>query len=154
MQNTAQRRNSRAKYDVADTGPGIEMRNRCAPGWRLGELFAMAALALHLVCGDHPSRAQEPETDEPASLLYVESSGGASFLERLSWLDALLNASMILGGMGPVDTLHTTGGKLFAAFYALFSGMIFLVAAGVLVAPIAHRFLHRLQLDSVDGELG
>jgi hypothetical protein len=65
----------------------------------------------------------------------------------MPWVDALLNAAMILGGMGPVDTLHTAAGKVFASFYALFSGMIFLVAAGVLVAPVAHRFLHRLHLD-------
>jgi hypothetical protein len=66
--------------------------------------------------------------------------------ERLSWLDSLLNASMILGGMGPVNELHTVAGKWFASFYALFSGMIFLVVAGVLIAPIAHRLLHHLHL--------
>ncbi|MGH2626767.1 MAG: hypothetical protein ACRDHY_08980, partial [Anaerolineales bacterium] len=49
--------------------------------------------------------------------------------EGLSWLDSLLNASMILGGMGPVDRLHTAAGKMFASFYALFSGMVFLAAA-------------------------
>ena len=67
--------------------------------------------------------------------------------EKLSWLDALLNASMILGGMGPVNTLATTGGKIFASVYALFSGMVFLVVAGLLVAPVAHRILHRMHLD-------
>jgi hypothetical protein len=66
--------------------------------------------------------------------------------EGLSWLDSLLNASMILGGMGPVNALHTTAGKWFASFYALFAGMIFLVVAGVLVAPVAHRLLHHLHL--------
>lgn len=70
--------------------------------------------------------------------------------EGLSWIDALLNASMILGGMGPVDVLRTTGGKLFASFYALFSGVLFLVVAGVLIAPIVHRFLHRFHLESSD----
>lgn len=69
-------------------------------------------------------------------------------LEGLSWLDSLLNASMILGGMGPVDRLHTAAGKMFASFYALFSGMVFLVAAGILIAPLAHRLLHRLHLES------
>jgi hypothetical protein len=67
--------------------------------------------------------------------------------EGLGWLDSLLNASMILGGMGPVDVLHTDGGKWFASLYSLFSGMIFLVAAGVLFAPVAHRFLHWVHLD-------
>ncbi len=67
---------------------------------------------------------------------------GYHFTEHLSWLDSLLNASMILGGMGPVDTIHTDAGKLFASFYALFAGMVFLVAVGVVFAPIVHRFLH------------
>jgi hypothetical protein len=67
--------------------------------------------------------------------------------EGLGWLDSLLNASMILGGMGPVDVLHTVAGKWFASFYSLFSGMIFLVAAGVLFAPLAHRALHWIHLD-------
>lgn len=73
---------------------------------------------------------------------------GYHLLEGLSWLDSLLNASMILGGMGPVDRLHTAAGKMFASFYAHFSGMIFLVAAGILIAPWAHRLLHRLHLES------
>ena len=71
---------------------------------------------------------------------------GYHFLEGLSWIDSLLNASMILGGMGPVDTLHTTAGKIFASFYALYSGFILLVAVGVLAAPIVHRFMHRFHL--------
>ena len=79
---------------------------------------------------------------------------GYRFFERLSWLDALLNASMILGGMGPVNELHTTAGKLFASFYSLFAGIVFLVFAGILVAPIAHRFLHKLHLDSEDNTSG
>ncbi len=75
-------------------------------------------------------------------------------LEHLSWLDALLNAAMILGGMGPVDTVKTPAGKLFASFYALYSGIVFLVAVGVLLAPILHRFMHRfhLEVDVDDGE--
>ena len=77
---------------------------------------------------------------------------GYHAIEGMSWLDALLNASMILGGMGPVDTLHTDAGKLFASFYALFSGEVFLVAAGVLIAPVFHRFLHRFHLDLDEGE--
>lgn len=70
--------------------------------------------------------------------------------EDLSWIDALLNASMILGGMGPVDALRTTGGKIFASFYALFSGIVFLVVAGIIVAPFAHRLMHRMHLESED----
>jgi hypothetical protein len=71
---------------------------------------------------------------------------GYGLLEHLSFLDALLNASMILGGMGPVNPIQTEGGKIFASFYALFSGMIFLVAAGVIVTPVAHRLLHMMHL--------
>ncbi len=72
---------------------------------------------------------------------------GYHFFEGLSWIDSLLNASMILGGMGPVDPIRTVPGKLFASFYALFSGMVFLVAVGVLIAPAFHRFLHRFHLE-------
>jgi hypothetical protein len=72
---------------------------------------------------------------------------GYHFLERLSWLDALLNASMILGGMGPVNVIRTQAGKLFASFYALFSGVIFLVIVGIMMAPVGHRLLHGLHLE-------
>jgi hypothetical protein len=72
---------------------------------------------------------------------------GYHYLEGLSWIDALVNAAMLLGGMGPVNALHTTAGKIFASLYALFSGMILLVAVGVLIAPVFHRFLHRFHLD-------
>ena len=71
---------------------------------------------------------------------------GYHFFEGLSWLDSLLNASMILGGMGPVNPLQTAAGKLFASFYALFSGVVFIAAMGVLAAPIFHRFLHHFHL--------
>ena len=72
---------------------------------------------------------------------------GYHYTESLSWLDSLLNASMILGGMGPVDAIRTTPGKWFASFYALFAGMVLLVAVGVLIAPVFHRFLHRFHLE-------
>ena len=60
-----------------------------------------------------------------------------------TWRDALLNAAMLLGGMGPVHTPVTEGGKVFAALYALYAGLVFLVAAGFLFAPVLHRLLHR-----------
>ena len=69
---------------------------------------------------------------------------------NLQWIDALLNASMILGGMGPVNPVTTVGGKLFASFYALFSGIAFLTIVGVLFAPIYHRFIHRFHLELAD----
>jgi hypothetical protein len=72
---------------------------------------------------------------------------GYHYLGELKWLDALLNASMILGGMGPVDTLHKPVAKLFASCYALFSGLVFIGVASVLVAPFVHRFLHRFHVD-------
>lgn len=75
---------------------------------------------------------------------------GYHLTEGMDWLDALLNASMILGGMGPVNVLHTQGGKLFASFYALFSGVAFLAAAGLVIAPMAHRLLHWLHLEAND----
>jgi hypothetical protein len=71
---------------------------------------------------------------------------GYHVLENLSWIDSLLNASMILGGMGPVNPLQTNAGKIFASFYALYSGVILLASVGVLAAPIFHRFLHRFHL--------
>ena len=64
----------------------------------------------------------------------------------LSWIDSLLNASMILGGMGPVDPLHSSGAKIFASAYALFSGLAFIGIASLLIAPFAHRLLHRFHL--------
>ena len=75
---------------------------------------------------------------------------GYHFLEGLEWIDALVNASMILGGMGPVNELHTVAGKIFASEYALYSGLIVLVVAGVLFAPVFHRFLHRFHLELDD----
>ncbi|MFI5303740.1 MAG: hypothetical protein ACHQYP_02985 [Nitrospiria bacterium] len=72
---------------------------------------------------------------------------GYHYIEDLPWIDAFLNASMILGGMGPVNELHSNAGKIFAGCYALFSGLIFIVVAGILFAPIIHRFLHRFHME-------
>jgi hypothetical protein len=71
---------------------------------------------------------------------------GYHWLEGLSWLDAYVNAAMILGGMGPVAELHHTAGKLFAGTYALFAGIVFLAGVGVVLAPILHRAMHRFHL--------
>jgi hypothetical protein len=68
---------------------------------------------------------------------------GYMYFERLGWLDAFLNAAMLLGGMGPVNSLRTAGGKLFAGLYALYAGLVFLVVAGILFAPLVHRLFHR-----------
>ena len=71
---------------------------------------------------------------------------GYHYLENLNWIDALLNAAMILGGMGPVDPVKTVQGKLFATFYCLFSGIIFLTLLAIILTPIYHRFLHSFHL--------
>jgi hypothetical protein len=71
---------------------------------------------------------------------------GYHFLGGLSWIDSLLNASMILGGMGPVDPLHSSTAKIFASCYALFSGLAFIGIASLIVAPFAHRLLHRFHV--------
>lgn len=73
---------------------------------------------------------------------------GYHYFEKLSWLDAFTNASMILSGMGPLAPIQTTGGKLFAGCYALFSGIAFISSIGVVFAPIYHRFLHKFHLES------
>ena len=75
---------------------------------------------------------------------------GYHYLESLSWIDSLLNASMILGGMGPVNNLQTNAGKIFASFYALYSGIVLLASVGILITPVFHRFLHRFHLELDD----
>jgi hypothetical protein len=68
---------------------------------------------------------------------------GYAYFERLAWRDAFLNAAMLLGGMGPVESPQTEGGKVFAGLYALYAGLVFLVAAAILIAPAVHRMLHK-----------
>jgi hypothetical protein len=74
-------------------------------------------------------------------------ASGYHYLGHLPWLDALLNASMILTGMGPVNPMETDEGKVFAIVYCLYSGIAFLSLVAILMAPIYHRFLHRFNLD-------
>jgi hypothetical protein len=90
------------------------------------------------------------------SLVLVAISLGVGMLgymifEHLGFIDAFLNASMILGGMGPVDKVESTGGKIFAGFYALYSGLVFLVVGGLLLAPLVHRVLHRFHWEISEG---
>jgi len=73
---------------------------------------------------------------------------GYAHFEALVWRDAFLNAAMILGGMGPVEVLQTPGGKVFAGLYALYSGLVFLVAVGIILAPVVHRALHTFHWDA------
>jgi hypothetical protein len=67
---------------------------------------------------------------------------GYEYFEHLPWRDAFLNSAMLMGGMGPVDAPRTDAGKLFAGLYALYAGLVFLVAASLLFAPVVHRLMH------------
>jgi hypothetical protein len=77
---------------------------------------------------------------------------GYHHFARLGWIDSVLNASMILTGMGPVAPMTTTPSKLFASGYAIFSGVVFLSSIGLLFAPIFHRILHKFHLDDMEHE--
>jgi hypothetical protein len=75
---------------------------------------------------------------------------GYHWLAGFGWVDSLLEASMILGGMGPVNPLSTDSAKIFASIYALFSGLVFIAVLGVVLSPIVHRFLHKFHIDEED----
>jgi hypothetical protein len=77
---------------------------------------------------------------------------GYHFFNNLSYVDAFMNASMILGGMGPVDPLINDTAKIFAGVYALYSGIAFLTSFAILIAPVYHRFLHKFHLEEKDEE--
>ena len=95
--------------------------------WRLGKHFGMA------------------------SLLVIGSLGagmaGYAWFEGLTWIDSFLNAAMLLGGMGPITAPVTPGGKIFAGIYALYAGLLFLIGAGLIFAPVIHRILHHFHMD-------
>jgi hypothetical protein len=83
------------------------------------------------------------------ALLGASLAGGAAgfhWFAGQDWIDGLLNAAMFLGGMGPVGNFAGTAGKLFASFFALYAGLLFIIAASVLLAPWLHRMLHRLHV--------
>lgn len=71
---------------------------------------------------------------------------GYHFFEEMAWIDAFANAAMILSGMGPLTPLHSVGGKVFAGFYALFSGLFFILVVGLVFSPVVHRFFHQIHL--------
>jgi hypothetical protein len=75
---------------------------------------------------------------------------GYHHIARFDWVDSILEASMILGGMGPVNPLVTTGAKMFASGYALFSGLVFIAIMGIVLAPVTHRMLHKFHIDEED----
>jgi hypothetical protein len=72
---------------------------------------------------------------------------GYHWLAHLPWIDSFLNASMILGGMGPVDPLRTSTAKMFAGLYALFAGLVFIGVSGVIIAPFVHRLMHHFHVE-------
>jgi hypothetical protein len=73
---------------------------------------------------------------------------GYVWLAGMSWVDAFMNSSMLLGGMGPVGELPNDASKIFAGLYALYAGLVFIVSAGLIVAPVVHRVLHRFHAES------
>jgi len=75
---------------------------------------------------------------------------GYHWIAGFNWVDSLLNASMILGGMGPVNLLTNTGAKIFASLYALFCGLVFIAVMGIVFSPIVHRMLHKFHIDDKD----
>jgi hypothetical protein len=77
---------------------------------------------------------------------------GYHLIAGFNWIDSLLEASMILAGMGPVNPLTTDGAKVFASLYALFSGLVFIGIMGVVLTPLAHRMMHKFHLDNKDRE--
>ena len=82
----------------------------------------------------------------------VIGMAGYHCFENLGWIDSFANASMILSGMGPLGELKTSGGKIFAGCYALFSGVAFLTSVGVVFTPIFHRFIHMFHLEADPGD--
>jgi hypothetical protein len=81
-----------------------------------------------------------------AAVLFIGVSG-YHWLGGFGWVDSLLEASMILGGMGPVNPVKTTGAKLFASGYALFSGLVFIAIMGIVLTPVVHRILHKFHVE-------
>ncbi len=76
---------------------------------------------------------------------------GYRYFEDMAWIDAFLNASMLLGGMGEIDPLKTVGGKLFASLFAIYCGVLVMICGGLLLVPVFHRVLHHFHADEVDG---
>ncbi|HUE13692.1 MAG TPA: hypothetical protein VMR25_05975 [Planctomycetaceae bacterium] len=82
------------------------------------------------------------------TLSLLGGMAGYHHFERMAWIDAFVNASMILSGMGPLGSLQTWNGKAFAGLYALYSGLVLILAMGIVIAPIVHRVLHRFNLEA------
>jgi hypothetical protein len=114
----------------------------------------------------HPTTAQAPHRRKPsvpqplkpniiiavalAVVSLIAGMAGYAYFEKMTVVDAFLNAAMILGGMGPVGTIGSTGGKVFAGLYALYSGLVVLITTGLILAPVLHNVLHRFHLGDDD----
>ena len=85
-------------------------------------------------------------------LSLLAGMAGYYHFESMSWIDAFVNASMILSGMGPMGPLQTWGGKCFAGWYALYSGLALILVSGLILAPLLHRVMHRFHLDTEEEE--
>lgn len=77
----------------------------------------------------------------------VIGMAGYHYFEGMAWIDAFVNSAMLMGGMGPVSELHTDAGKLFAGAYALYCGLVVIIAIGIVAAPLLHRILHHFHLE-------
>ena len=95
--------------------------------------------------------ARLARTSAIGALLIAISLGigvlGYHYFESMPWIDAFANAAMILSGMGPLGPLQTSAGKIFAGFYALFSGLALILIVGIIFSPVVHRFLHKFHLE-------
>ena len=120
-------------------GPLFESKHDALASKRvfLKRVFSSAAIALGVV-----------------AVSLAVGTVGYHFLGDLAWVDALLNAAMILTGMGPVDPVNSVAGKLFATAYCLFSGIIFLTLLAIIMTPIYHRFLHSFHLAEEENDDG
>ena len=132
----------------------------CIASFFKGEDFMRALKAegctVYLITSNQLKDAEWPH-DSIDEIFYVNDINGekgvwnmAEVIAGLAWVDALLNASMILGGMGPVDTLPTQSAKIFASLYALFCGLVFVGTMGLVISPILHRMLHKFHIDDAD----
>ncbi|MFO1006591.1 MAG: hypothetical protein U0929_11570 [Planctomycetaceae bacterium] len=109
-----------------------DLLSRSAFLWRMGRSFGITLLVV--------------------GFSLAIGSAGYHYFEDIGWVDSMLNAAMILTGMGPVDQMQTTGGKLFATFYALYSGIAFLTIMAIMLAPMMHRWLHHFHLEDDDDD--
>ena len=85
-------------------------------------------------------------------LSVIVGTVGYHYVDGQPWLDAMLNASMLLGGMGQIGECHTDGGKVFASAFALYSGLVFVVGMTIVIAPVVHRIMHQLHLEDSETE--